>query len=60
VHKLDLPCKDADSAAGAAVAACGMDHAENSEVDRRDNVTIVQRDGTGAPDKNPRPDGEPS
>jgi hypothetical protein len=33
---------------------------KNSEVDRRDNVTIVQRDGTGAPDKNPRPDGEPS
>jgi len=28
VHKLDLPCKDADSAATADVTAYGTDHAE--------------------------------
>jgi hypothetical protein len=28
VHKLDLPCKDAESGATADVTACGTDHAE--------------------------------
>jgi hypothetical protein len=34
VQKLDLPCKNADSAATADVTAYGADDAENSEVDR--------------------------
>jgi hypothetical protein len=55
VYKLDLPCKDADSAASADDAAYGMDHAEKLRGCRQSrgrraalNASFRSRRGNGA------------